>query len=230
MYLAWRRPTRVETFCFNKHQNYCVDIQLAAKWHYRKCIHSPQLYEKEWPYEMSEQYDETKFFFVWWRVELSLFGKVWSYFILWVMCDATMGCCFVICTHLTYKNKPRPFNIRCRTRNAVKCKKDVNNFNRNFIATSTAKFDIVCTVHRNQLYKQTNTMHFLYVFILQFSYNSTCFERPFRSSSGVHDLLYLQLSTNHANVSRQVCMVCTDLQNTVNHELLMMKEMVVRNM
>jgi hypothetical protein len=33
-------------------------------------------------------------------------------------------------------------------------------------------------------------MHFQYVFILQISYNSTCFERPFRSSSGVHDLLY----------------------------------------
>ena len=33
-------------------------------------------------------------------------------------------------------------------------------------------------------------MHFLYVFILQFIYNSTCFERPFHSSSGVHDLLY----------------------------------------
>ena len=33
-------------------------------------------------------------------------------------------------------------------------------------------------------------MHFLYVFILPFTYNSTCFERPSRSSSGVHDLLY----------------------------------------
>ena len=43
-------------------------------------------------------------------------------------------------------------------------------------------------------------MHFLSVFILQFLYNSTCFERPFRSSSGVHDLLYLQLCTNHAKV------------------------------
>ena len=52
-------------------------------------------------------------------------------------------------------------------------------------------FDFVCTVHRNQLYKQTIKMHFLYVFILQFMYNSTCFERPFRLSSGVHDLLYL---------------------------------------
>ena len=36
--------------------------------------------------------------------------------------------------------------------------------------------DIVCTMHRNQFYKQTNKMHFLYVFILQFLYNSTCFE------------------------------------------------------
>ena len=41
-----------------------------------------------------------------------------------------------------------------------------------------------------ELYKQTNKMHFLYVLILQFLYNSTCFERPFRSSSGVYDLLY----------------------------------------
>ena len=48
---------------------------------------------------------------------------------------------------------------------------------------------IVKNVER-QLYKQTNRMHFLYVFILQFLYNCTCFERPFRSSSGVHDLLY----------------------------------------
>ena len=29
-------------------------------------------------------------------------------------------------------------------------------------------------------------MYFLYAFTLQFLYNSTCFERPFRSSSGVH--------------------------------------------
>ena len=51
------------------------------------------------------------------------------------------------------------------------------------------------------LYKQTNKMHFLCIFILRFLSNSTCFERPFRSSSGVNDLLYLQLCTNHANVS-----------------------------
>ena len=44
-------------------------------------------------------------------------------------------------------------------------------------------------------------MHFLYVFILQFLYNSTCFELPFCSSAGIHDWLYLQLCTNHANVS-----------------------------
>ena len=30
------------------------------------------------------------------------------------------------------------------------------------------EFDVVCTVHRKQLYKQTNKMHFLYVFIIQF--------------------------------------------------------------
>ena len=45
-------------------------------------------------------------------------------------------------------------------------------------------------MHCNQLYKQTNKLHFLYVFILQFLYNSTCFERPFRSSSGVLVFLY----------------------------------------
>ena len=33
-------------------------------------------------------------------------------------------------------------------------------------------------------------MQFLYVFIVQFLYNCTYFERPFYSSSGVHDLLY----------------------------------------
>ena len=58
------------------------------------------------------------------------------------------------------------------------------------INTGMYFFDFVCTVHRNQLYKQTNKMRFLYVFILQFLYKSTCFERPFRSSWGVHDLLY----------------------------------------
>ena len=55
---------------------------------------------------------------------------------------------------------------------------------------TTISFDIVCTAHRNQLYKQTDKMHFPYVFILQFLYKSTCFEGQLRSSSGVHDLLY----------------------------------------
>ena len=39
-----------------------------------------------------------------------------------------------------------------------------------------------------------------YVFILQFLYNSTCFEGLFRSSLRFHNLLYLQLCTNHSNV------------------------------
>ena len=52
-----------------------------------------------------------------------------------------------------------------------------------------------------RLHKQPNMMHFLCVFILQFVYNSKCFERPFRSPSAVHDLLYLQLCANHADVS-----------------------------
>ena len=51
------------------------------------------------------------------------------------------------------------------------------------------------------IYKQTNKMLFLHVFIPQFLYKSTCFEGPFLSSSGVLDLLYLQLCTNRANVS-----------------------------
>ena len=67
---------------------------------------------------------------------------------------------------------------------------------------------------KHLLCKQTNKMHFLYVFILQSLYNRTCFERPFRSSSGVHDLLYLQLCINHANASnavRHVSMACPEL-------------------
>ena len=87
----------------------------------------------------------------------------------------------------------------------VKCKYPCTKLAYHFSHTqhhiNSDKFDTVCTVHRNQLYKQTKKMHFLYVFILQFLYSSTCFERPFRSSSGVHDLLYLQLCTNHTNVS-----------------------------
>ena len=40
-------------------------------------------------------------------------------------------------------------------------------------------------------------MHFFVcIYSTIFLYNSTRFERPFRSSSGVHDLLYLQLCTN----------------------------------
>ena len=35
---------------------------------------------------------------------------------------------------------------------------------------SFGEFDIVYTVHRNQLHKQTNKMLFLYVFILQLLY------------------------------------------------------------
>ena len=51
----------------------------------------------------------------------------------------------------------------------------------------------------------------------------------------------LQLCAKRANMSNclvrhsqtqsdTVCTVCTQLQNTVNHELLMMNEMVIRNM
>ena len=66
-------------------------------------------------------------------------------------------------------------------------------------------------------------MHSLYIFILQFLYNSACFERQFRSSSGVHDLPYFAVLYTFA------C-ICTELQNTVNHELLMMNKMVIQNM
>ena len=69
-----------------------------------------------------------------------------------------------------------------------------------WVKSSSIYFDLVCSAHRNQLYKQSNKMHFLYVFILQFLSNSTCFQRPFRSSSGVHDLLYLQLCTNRVDL------------------------------
>ena len=55
-------------------------------------------------------------------------------------------------------------------------------------------------------------MHFLHVFILQFLYKSTYFERPFRSSSGIHAKHGLYRAAD-----------------TVNHELLMMNEIVVRN-
>ena len=61
-------------------------------------------------------------------------------------------------------------------------------------------FDTVYTLHRNQLYKQTNKMYFLCIYSTIFV-QLYMFRRPFRSSSGVHDLLYLQLCTNHENVS-----------------------------
>ena len=67
------------------------------------------------------------------------------------------------------------------------------------------RFDIVCTVHHNQLYKQTNKMHFLYVFILQ------CFTTLYDSNDHfIHNqefMIYciLQLCTNHVTVSN--CLV-----------------------
>ena len=78
-----------------------------------------------------------------------------------------------------YRKKSYRFNFTCTGR------KKMSVFNKGNIG----KFDIVCTLHRKQLCKQANKIHFLHVFILQ-SYNSTCFERLYRSSSGVHDLLY----------------------------------------
>ena len=55
-------------------------------------------------------------------------------------------------------------------------------------------------------------MHFLYVFILQFLYKSTCFERLFHSSSGVHDLLYsAALYKSCKRAYKHFCMVCTQL-------------------
>ena len=52
------------------------------------------------------------------------------------------------------------------------------------------------------------------------------------------NLLYLQLCTNHANVSNssvlrlefRVCTVCAELQIQLIYGLLMMNEIVVRNM
>jgi hypothetical protein len=60
-------------------------------------------------------------------------------------------------------------------------------------------------------------MYFLYVFILQFLHNSTCFERPFLSSSGVHNLLYLQFCTNHLNVSLRGLQVAVCSQINTKH-------------
>ena len=78
--------------------------------------------------------------------------------------------------------------------------KHCQNLNTKELATHLSVFDIVCTVHRNHLHKQTNKMHFsMYLFYNCFVH-STCFEWPFRSSSGVHKLLYLQLCKNRANV------------------------------
>ena len=73
-------------------------------------------------------------------------------------------------------------------------------------------------------------MHFLYVFIPQF-----CTVLHVSNDHFIHHqefMIYciLQLCTNHANVPGHVCMVCTELQNTVNHKLLMVNEMIVRNM
>ena len=60
-----------------------------------------------------------------------------------------------------------------------------------FVMTDSKDCLTLYVPYHNQVHIQTNKMHFLYVFILQFMYNSTCFEQPFRSSSGIHDLLYL---------------------------------------
>ena len=62
-------------------------------------------------------------------------------------------------------------------------------------------FDIVCTAHCNQLYKQTNKMQLLYVFILQFLYKSACFEDHFVHHQKFMICYVLQLCTDHSNVS-----------------------------
>ena len=100
-------------------------------------------------------------------------------------------------------------------------------------------------------------MQFLYVFILQFCTIQHVSNDHLVRHQELMIYCILQLYRNHANVSncsvlrlglvqsncsvlglvqsqdravRHVCMVCTELQNAVNHKLLMMNEMVVRNM
>ena len=53
-------------------------------------------------------------------------------------------------------------------------------------------------------------MYVLYVFILQSVYNSTCFERPFLSSSGVYNLLYPQLCTDHSETLKKLLLIYID--------------------
>ena len=53
-----------------------------------------------------------------------------------------------------------------------------------YTQSDVRQFATACTVHRNKLYKQTNKMHFLYVFILQHFCNSTCLKQLFLSSPG----------------------------------------------
>jgi hypothetical protein len=84
---------------------------------------SPHLYKKDWYYEMSEQ-DEKD------AICLRLMDScylvrydVTSF--LGAICNAKMAGCSVISTHSTYKIKRRQFIIRFRTRNMVKCNKDV---------------------------------------------------------------------------------------------------------
>jgi hypothetical protein len=70
-------------------------------------------------------------------------------------------------------------------------------YNRVQLCMCIYEFDFVYTVHCNQLHKQTNKMHFFSMYLFYNFVPSTCFERPFRSSSGDHKLL----CTYHANVS-----------------------------
>ena len=66
---------------------------------------------------------------------------------------------------------------------------------------SISIFDIVCTVHRNQFYKQTNKMHIcVYLFYNIFA-NLHVSKDYFVHHQEFISLLYLQLCTNRANVS-----------------------------
>ena len=72
-------------------------------------------------------------------------------------------------------------------------------------------------------------MHFFMCLFYIFFVHSTCFERLFRSSSVVHKLLYLQLCTNHAK-GLMVLHGLYRAADTVTYGLLMMNEIIVRNM
>ena len=84
-------------------------------------------------------------------------------------------------------------------------------------AKQPIKCDIVCTVHRNQFYKQTNKMHFLYVFILQFSTTLHVSNYHFVHHQEFMIYCILQLCTNRANLPNCCLTVGSNRKTAVRH-------------